>query len=244
MMEVSHNVPEGWGFCPAGFPAYSLFMLLSIAAGTGLFMINTRNRAASSGQIFPIALAALIGGVLGAKLPVVLWNLGHGPSWQALLAGRTIVGGLVGGTLGVLYIKKRLGIRNRYGNLLAAPVALGMAIGRIGCLLNGCCFGKPTTMPWGVDFGDGIARHPTQLYELAFCLSALGIILLRQKKAPPGSLLSGFFISYFLFRFFEEFLRPHPAWAGLTTFQWICIAGIIILLAKMGLMKNQGGRNE
>ncbi|MBN2161321.1 MAG: prolipoprotein diacylglyceryl transferase [Pontiellaceae bacterium] len=244
MMELTHQAPDGWGFCPDGFPAYPLFMLLAIAAGAGLFMIEIRKRDQPSGPLFPIALAALIGGVIGAKLPILLLNLRHGVSWETLLAGRTIVGGLVGGTLAVLFIKKRLGIQGRYGNRLAAPIALGMAIGRIGCLLSGCCFGKPTNLPWGIDFGDGIARHPTQLYEMLFCFGALTILLLRRKTAAPGSLLTGYFMAYFVFRFLEEFLRTHPIQAGLTTFQWICIAGMLTLLAKNKLMQSKEKTDE
>jgi phosphatidylglycerol:prolipoprotein diacylglycerol transferase len=173
--------------------------------------------------------------LIGAKLPIVLMNLRYGLDWQTLLAGRTIAGGLVGGTLGVLFIKKKLGIQGRYGNLLAAPIALGMAIGRIGCLLHGCCFGTPFRR--GIDFGDGIARHPTQAYEMLFCLIAFFLLQRARRTAPPGSLLTRFFLAYFVFRFVEEFIRPHPIQFGLTPFQWICIAGTIILLLKAKLMK-------
>ncbi len=239
MMESSHNVPEGWGLCPGRPFLYPLCVLLAFAAAFALYRYNTRGCERNSAALFPILLAAFFGGLLGAKLPVILMNLQYGLSWQTLLAGRTIVGGLLGGTLGVLFIKKKLGIRTRYGNLLAAPIALGMAVGRIGCLLHGCCFGHPTTLPWGIDFGDGIARHPTQLYELLFCLAALGLLQRARETAPPGRLLSRFFLAYFAFRFIEEFIRPHSTIAGLTPFQWICIAGTLILLAKAQLMKPQ-----
>lgn len=235
MMEVSHNVPEGWGLCPQSIPVYPLCMLLAFAAGFAVYFYNARGTERQSEHLFPIVLAAFFGGLIGAKLPVVLMNLRYGFDWQTLLAGRTIAGGLVGGTLGVLFIKKKLGIKGRYGNLLAAPIALGMAVGRLGCLLSGCCFGNPAH--WGIDFGDGIARHPTQLYELLFCLGAFFLLQRARRTAPPGSLLTRFFMGYFIFRFVEEFIRPHPIQFGLTTFQWICIAGILILSIKAKLMK-------
>ena len=237
MMEISHSVPEGWGLCPSWLPIYPLCMVLAFAAGFGIYRYNTRGCERNSEHLFPILLAAFFGGLIGAKLPVILMNLRHGISWETLLAGRTIVGGLVGGTLGVLFVKRRLGIRERYGNLLAPPIALGMAVGRIGCLLHGCCFGNPTTLPWGIDFGDGIARHPAQAYEMLFCLVAFGLLQRARNNAPPGSLLTRFFLAYFVFRFLEEFLRPHPIYFGLTPFQWICMAGSLILLAKAILMK-------
>ncbi len=237
MMEASHSVPEGWGICPQTIPIYPICMLLAFAAGFAVYRYNTRGTNPDSRHLLPIVLAAFFGGLIGAKLPVVLMNLRYGISWETLLAGRTIVGGLLGGTLGVLLIKKKLGIRGRYGNLLAAPIALGMAVGRIGCLFHGCCFGNPTTLPWGIDFGDGILRHPTQAYEMLFCLFAFGLLQRARNNAPPGSLLSRFFLAYFIFRFLEEFIRPHPIYFGLTPFQWICIAGTLILLAKANFMK-------
>ncbi|MDF7800881.1 prolipoprotein diacylglyceryl transferase [Pontiellaceae bacterium B1224] len=235
MLERTHSVPEGWGLCPQSIPIYPICMLLAFAAAFAVYRYNAKKSGQSSEHLLPIALAAFFGGLIGAKLPVILLNLRYGFSLEALLTGRTIVGGLVGGTLGVLFIKRKLGIRGRYGNLLAAPIALGMAIGRLGCLLNGCCYGKPFAC--GVDFGDGIARHPTQLYEGLFCLTAFFLIQRARNTAPPGTLLSRFFMAYFAFRFLEEFIRPHPVQFGLTTYQWICIAGILILFAKSQLMK-------
>jgi len=229
MIEASHNI----------IPAYAIAMTLAFAAGFAVYRVNTRGMEKQSDQLFPILLAAFLGGVIGAKLPVILLNLRFGLSWQAILEGRTIVGGLVGGTLAVLFVKKKLGIRTRYGNLLAPPIALGMAIGRIGCFFSGCCFGKPTDLPWGITFGDGIARHPTQLYELIFCLCAFVLLQRAHRTAPPGSLLTRFFLAYFIFRFAEEFIRPYTLIAGLTAFQWICIAGILILTAKTCWMKKQ-----
>lgn len=235
MMETTHSVPEGWGLCPQSIPVYPIFMLLAFASAFAVYRYNAKDRTLSAEHVLPIVLAAFFGGLIGAKLPVVLLNLRYGLSWEALLTGRTIVGGLVGGTLGVLIIKKKRGIRGRYGNLLAAPIALGMAIGRLGCLLSGCCFGKPA--PWGIDFGDSIARHPTQLYEALFCLTAFFLIQRARHTAPPGTLLSRFFLAYFAFRFLEEFVRPHPVQFGLTTYQWICLTGMLILIAKSKLMK-------
>ena len=234
MIETAHHVPPGWGLCPAGFPAYPVFMVLAFVAAGLVFAYNSRgeNKTADSGAAYPIALAAFFGGLIGAKLPVVILNLQQGWSWQALLAGRTIVGGLVGGTLGVLLVKRLLGIRGRHGNSFAAPIALGMAVGRVGCLLAGCCAGIPTTLPWGVDFGDGIPRHPTQVYEALFCLSAFFILQRARRTARPGHLLSAYFSAYFGFRFLVEFLRPHPMVAGLTVYQWICVAGLLLLAAK------------
>jgi len=129
----------------------------------------------------------------------------------------------------VWWIKRRLNIQSRFGNILAPGVALGLATGRVGCFLSGCCHGTPTALTWGVDFGDGIPRHPTQLYEMVFCLAAFAVIQRRLPTAQPGSLMSGFLTAYFVFRFFEEFIRAGEVRFGLTPFQWICLAGLFLM---------------
>lgn len=237
MIELTHSAPQGWGLVPQTIPIYTICLLLAFATAFAVYRYNARGMEKQSDQLFPIVLAAYFGGLLGAKLPAVLMNLRYGFDWNALLAGRTIAGGLVGGAIGVLLVKWKLGIRSRHGNQLAAPIALGMAVGRVGCLLSGCCFGKPTTLPWGIDFGDGIARHPTQIYELLFCIGAFILLQRGRQSAPPGRLLTYFFAGYFVFRFFVEFLRPHPVLFGPTIFQWICILGILTLFIKDKLLQ-------
>jgi len=234
---VTHATSDHWGVCPVlfqfrevSFPAYPFF--LSLAVMTALFFIwnNIKRSQPVDERLFFVVIAALAGGVAGAKLPVWIMNwqeiVRSFPDVRLLLSGRTIVGGLIGGTLAVEWMKKRLGVRSRTGNVLAAPLALGIAIGRLGCFFQGCCFGKPTTLPWGVDFGDGILRHPTQLYESLFCLILFFVLTAFQKRVrTPGILFAVFMLFYFLFRFFEEFLRNgHPLYHGLTSFQWVSLA--------------------
>ena len=118
-------------------------------------------------------------------------------------------------------MRHRLGITEKSGNLFAPAIALALTIGRLGCLLGGCCYGVPTGLPWGVDFGDGITRHPTQLYESVFAL-ALCVFLLavRRRFNEPGRLFGIFMLAYFSFRFLIEFLRAGDVTAiGLTAAQ-------------------------
>ena len=145
-----------------------------------------------------------------------------------------VIGGFLGGTVAVALAKRRAGITGRRGNQLAAPVALGLLIGRIGCFLHGCCYGTTTSLPWGVDFGDGLRRHPTQLYEAAFALVALLVLLsARRRVVRPGRLFSGLMIGYFAFRFGEEFLRagPRPL-LGLSAYQVAALAGFLYFAAR------------
>jgi len=236
------GLPDGWGLCPhlrvgsVQVTTYALAMALAMLAGLLLFRWNARRAGIAPRRPLPILLAALGGGLLGAKLPAWLallpeWLQGRF-SWPAFFSGRTIVGGLVGGFLAVWLVKRLLGINTRYGNLLAPSLALGMALGRVGCLLAGCCYGMPTTLPWGVNFGDGVPRHPTQVYEIIVLLAAFALLQRQVLRAAPGRLLSGFLAAYFAGRFLEEYIRPDGCLAGLTEFQWICLVGLALLGVK------------
>src|SRR5207247_4937631 len=159
-----------------------------------------RRRAKRSGEALPvepnlwIIVGAIIGAAAGSKLLALAENFHelwpHRADPRAWLAGKTIVGGLLGGWIGVEIVKNRLGITRSTGDLFVFPLIFGMAVGRIGCFLTGLedhTHGVATSLPWGVDFGDGVRRHPTQLYEIAALIFILGVILLRIVAATPAS---------------------------------------------------------
>jgi len=105
------------------------------------------------------------------------------------MGGKTIVGALIGGLLAVELIKRYIGFSTSTGDLYAIPLAVGIAIGRIGCFLTGLSdntYGIPTSLPWGIDFGDGISRHPTQLYEIIFLAALIPFLyrVLRDINSP------------------------------------------------------------
>jgi len=228
-------LPAHWGIRPVLFsvgrldiPSYGVFMALAVAAGLLVYYREASRQRTLSENTFYILMAGLVGGALGAKLPILALNWHeivseHG--WNLLVSGRSIVGGLVGGAVSVMLLKRTLRINERKGNLFAPAIALGMVIGRIGCFLRGCCFGAPTTLPWGTDFGDGVPRHPTQLYEALFMLGMFGFLTALKSKAPrPGALFRILMLGYFSFRFAIEFIRVEGgAFLGLTFFQWISL---------------------
>jgi phosphatidylglycerol---prolipoprotein diacylglyceryl transferase len=176
--------------------------------------------------------AAMIGGFVGSRIlsafenPLFLED--HSIRPQLLLGGKTIVGGLVGGLIAVESVKRLRGIRVATGDLLALPLVLGIAVGRIGCFLSGFedeSYGVATRLPWGVDFGDGIARHPTQLYEV-IVLAALGAVLMARARmpAPTGDRFKLFMVVYLGFRLLVEFIKPVVRLGGLSAIQWVCLA--------------------
>jgi phosphatidylglycerol:prolipoprotein diacylglycerol transferase len=184
-----------------------------------------------------IFVGAAAGALLGSRVLGLLEHpalLLHPPGgWLYYFTNKTIVGGFLGGLVGVELTKKYLGIRTSSGDLMVFPLLLGLAIGRVGCHLSGLTdgtFGTPTPLPWGIDFGDGISRHPTNLYEILF-LVALGSLLWlleRHRPLPNGRRFELFLAGYLLFRLLVEFLKPTAPLpgVGLTAIQWACVAGL------------------
>lgn len=177
--------------------------------------------------------AAAMGAVVGSK--VLYWfeepalTLAHWREPAYLMGGKTIVGALIGGLFAVELAKRLLGITRRTGDLFAVPLCVGIAIGRIGCFLTGLddhTAGIATALPWGVNFGDGTARHPTQLYEVLFVL-ALGGFLWWRMLGPfvAGDLFKMFMVAYFAFRLACDFIKPDVrVLFGLSSIQWACAA--------------------
>jgi phosphatidylglycerol:prolipoprotein diacylglycerol transferase len=184
-----------------------------------------------------IGVAAIFGAAIGAKLGYWIEDPRNAfadfPDWRRLLEGKTIVGALLGGLTGVELVKRAIGAQGSSGDAFALPLIAGIAIGRVGCFLAGLAdhtYGNPTTLPWGVDFGDGVPRHPTQLYEIGF-LVALGIFLQTRsaKFAQAGDRFRVFMIAYLGFRLLVDFIKPMPfAYFGtLSGIQLLCLGGLL-----------------
>jgi len=212
---------------------YPLIMLTALIVGLTLSRRTQARLPLTRTQQTAIALGAFCGGMLGAKLPFALADP-RGPLWtQAWLAdGKTILFGLVGGYLGVEVAKALADVRVKTGDSFAVPVATAIGIGRLGCFVGKCCFGVATSLPWGVDFGDGVRRHPTQLYEVAFHLTAAVILWqLDRWNVFPRQRFKLYLIAYCVYRFLTEFLRPEVRlWGGLTGYQWAAAALVPVLM--------------
>jgi phosphatidylglycerol:prolipoprotein diacylglycerol transferase len=139
--------------------------------------------------------------------------------------GHSVAGAIVGGIIGAEGYKLARGIKGSTGLVFVAPLAAGIAIGRWGCFLAGLpdyTYGTPTALPWGVDFGDGISRHPVQLYESLAMVGFFAWFLLAlergRRSESPSLLLRGSFYAlvgfYAAQRFVWEFLKPYPKVLG------------------------------
>jgi phosphatidylglycerol:prolipoprotein diacylglycerol transferase len=189
-------------------------------------------------QRWVVGVAAFVGGIFGAKLPFVL-GATAGP-WSAaawLADGKTIITGLAGAYIAVELVKLAIGIRVKTGDTFALPLALAMAVGRWGCFFNGCCYGTPTDLPWGIDFGEGIRRHPTQIYESVFHLTmVLALLLLMRRGIWRSHLLQVYLVAYCGYRVATELIRPESIWwAGMTFYQLAAIGLAAVLSLQWAL---------
>ena len=139
---------------------------------------------------------------------------------------------MLGGLIGVELTKKQIGVTVSSGDLMVYPLILAMIIGRTGCFLAGLddgTYGIASNLPWAVNFGDGIRRHPTNLYEILFWL-ILWLTLMtieKQYTFSNGARFKILMASYLLFRLFVEFIKPAYFFSfGLSVIQLVCIAGI------------------
>jgi phosphatidylglycerol:prolipoprotein diacylglycerol transferase len=234
---MHYPVELAWG--SFRLPVHLLCEVLAYSLGYRLYSAlraRTADHISDQGRQL-IFIGAAAGALLGSRLLGLLEHpelLLHPPGgWLYYTTNKTIVGGFLGGLLGVELTKKRLGITASSGDLMVYPLLLGLAIGRLGCHFSGLedgTFGTATRLPWGIDFGDGIVRHPTNLYEISFLALLGGLLCLRERRRPlpNGRRFELFLASYLLFRLSIEFLKPTVALPGLglTAIQWACVAGL------------------
>jgi phosphatidylglycerol---prolipoprotein diacylglyceryl transferase len=153
--------------------------------------------------------------------------------------GFSMAGGIAGAIAAIEIFKRLSGIAGSTGIAFAAPFAATVAVGRLGCFFAGLAdytYGTPTGLPWGVDFGDGVARHPVQLYE-ALAMAAMWVLLLvKLARRDRFWLANGFYLVagwYGLQRFVWEFFKPYATVAGpFNLFHLVCL-GLVVYAAVM-----------
>lgn len=161
----------------------------------------------------------------------------------SMSTAKTVVGGLLGGLLVVEIVKRFMGYTKSSGDLITYPIIAGLIIGRVGCFLSGltdATHGSETSLPWGINLGDGIFRHPVQIYEIIFLiLLSISIRLYEQffGRFSDGNKFISFLLSYLIFRFYIEFIKPVSGiLIGLSAIQIGCALGItyytLLLLKK------------
>jgi phosphatidylglycerol---prolipoprotein diacylglyceryl transferase len=221
------------------FPVNTYGVLLALAFMAALFVssrLGGRDELPRE-RVFDLGLWMLLGGLIGSKLLLMLAEPEYGQDWHNLLSidflrsGGVWYGGFLGGLLtGVLLIRRYKLSFWKVTDAFAPGVALGQAIGREGCFAAGCCWGRPTDVPWGVEFGElahritgvpvGVHLHPTQLYESFGALLIFFFLLwLHRRKQFSGQVILFYAALYAVMRFTIEIFRDDPRGdiLGLTT---------------------------
>jgi phosphatidylglycerol:prolipoprotein diacylglycerol transferase len=257
MITISIN-PVALTLGPVEIRWYGILIALAVLTIV-LWVVREVRKGAnlSYDTVFTAALVGIPSAIIISKLlhVVDLWGYYiQNPGQIISGAGLTAWGAILGAALGVWIYSRFTKLQFGYFADVTAPgIILAQAIGRVGCTLNGCCYGLPTSLPWGIVYTHpdslaplGIAIHPAQLYELTYNLIVFGILLtLRGRLKPDGSLFLIYLSLYSLWRLGLDFLREGtPFLFGLHQAQVIAIIilaiAIPILVMKTRWVKAEG----
>lgn len=232
-------------------PSYGFMILIGFLVCLYLLQRRGRRMGLDPTVLFDVAVWTLLGGLAGARVFYVLhhWADYAGRLWHVFFlweGGLAFFGALIGGVLGLLagLWWKRLPFR-RTLDVTASLVPLGHAFGRIGCFLNGCCYGKPTDAWVGVKFpGLPEAVHPTQLYAVGYNLIIFALLsYLLPRRRRPGEVAWLYPVFYGTARYFNEFFRGDTqaisALGGLTVFQALCLAAVAFGVVMLALSRRK-----
>lgn len=230
---------------PLHSTAYGWLMLAGIFVSIALWSRVAKR----DSRLVLIYIAALAGAFLGAKLVYLGaegWLHWHDENrWLVLATGKSTTGALLGGYATVEIAKRLTGYTSATGDWFAVIAPISIILGRIGCVLHGCCLGRRCDASWfSVNDAGGVARWPAAQVELLFNAIALtAVLLLRSRKLLPGQHFHLYLIAYGLFRFAHEFLRATPLILG--PFSGYQIAALAVAgLGLIGFLKRrraQGG---
>lgn len=264
--------PEFFHIGPLAIRAFGVMLSLSFLIGLWLLEREARVLKIDPVRAFNFGFILIVCGLLGGRLAFALYHLNEfaGRPWDIInpfqtpghfgIAGLNLQGGLIGGLIaGLVYARARRLPLLLYCDAAAPPVAFGMALSRIGCFLNGCCFGTPTTGICGMHFPPGSpayavfgseAIHPTQLYSSAYALVLfLALLWVNRHRSRAGVTAALFLMIEAIFRLLIEPLRYYEAemWTAPAGFplnynQLVAVALFALGLVFLALSRRRGGK--
>ncbi len=236
--------PELFHIGPLTVHAYGFFLALAFIVGMLVSFWYLRRRFVDAYVVFELVLAAAVGGIIGARVFYVLghWSEFSSSWWEAFkfwnVQGLVFYGGFIFGIAAAAAVVRFRGLS--IGEVLdsgglAVPAAL--AVARVGCYLNGCCFGKSSGLPWAVTFPLQTQKtmgmpanpvHPTQIYEIIMDLAIFVILLaVHRRFRYRGETMLAFIMLYAVARFVNEFFRFHSRPSGSLFFQVLSAAAFV-----------------
>jgi phosphatidylglycerol:prolipoprotein diacylglycerol transferase len=220
------EIPAIFGIGPLTVYTYGVMLAAAYLLGLQLAIVRAKRAGLDAQKMLDLGVALVIAALVGAKLLLLLTNFSYfraNPAEIIVLArsGGVFYGGLIGATLVAFWYIRRNDLPLwTTCDMFAPGIALGHVIGRLGCLMAGCCYGLPTSVPWAITFTDPFAAanvgtplnqalHPTQLYEAGAELLILVFLLATERKGRPypGRTFWGYMLLYAVSRFIIEFYR-------------------------------------
>jgi len=211
---------------PVTVYTYGVLLALAYLLGLKLAMVRAKSRGLDDARVLDLGISIIISALIGARLLLLVTDFQtfrNDPRelFTLVRSGGVFYGGLILAVVVALWYIRRLKLPLwTTCDVFAPGIALGHVVGRFGCLFAGCCYGKPTTKPWGITFTDpfaaanvgtplGVPLHPTQLYEAGAELIILGILLMTERKGRPfaGRTFWLYMLLYAISRFIIEFFR-------------------------------------
>ena len=232
---------------------YGVLLAAAFLVGVKVAAVRAGSRGIDPGRVLDLGIWIIVSAVVGAKLLLLITDFEYfrqnpGDIFSLARAGGVFYGGLIAAVaVAIWYVRRHRLPLLPMCDAAAPGIALGHAVGRLGCFFAGCCYGRPASVPWAVTFSDpfaasyvgtpiGVALHPTQLYEAATELAIMAALLLSEKRWRPfpGRTFWLYGALYGVSRFVIEFYRgdERGTLLGLPTSQSISI-GLVLLSAVM-----------
>jgi len=248
----------------AGWPVYAYGVLLAAAylAGLQLAVVRARHAGLDAARVMDLGIYLIIAALIGAKLMLIATDFRYFTSHPRELlslvrAGGVFYGGLIGAFLVGLWLVGRYKLPVwKTADMYAPGIALGHVVGRLGCLMAGCCYGRQTDVPWAITFTSSVAQdnagtplntplHPTQLYDAGAELLILILLLVFERRGRPfpGRTFWLYILFYAISRYIVEIYRGDPRGSvmGLSTSQFVSVVTLpIAIVMLMRLRKSSG----
>ncbi|MYD85121.1 MAG: prolipoprotein diacylglyceryl transferase [Acidobacteria bacterium] len=248
---------------PISIYSYGLLLVSAYLIGLQVAVVRGRARGLDGQRIMDLGIAIIVSALVGAKLLLFVVEFDHftrNPAelWTLVRSGGVFYGGMLLAVAVAFWYMQRSGLPLwATCDAFAPGIAAGQAVGRLGCLLAGCCYGHPTDLPWGVTFTDtlsaaiggaplDVSLHPTQLYESVAALVILGVLLAFERRGRPfpGRTFWAYLLLYPAVRFVIEFYRGDPRGTvldTLSTSQFVSVLLVPLSIVMLVLLARAGG---
>lgn len=247
--------PKLFELGPLTVYSYGVLLAAAYLGGLQFALVRAKQRGLDAARIMDLGIYIIVSALVGAKLLLVIVDFNHfvenpGDILSLVRSGGVFYGGLLlAVAVGLWYVRKHKLPTWQVGDVVAPGIAFGHVVGRLGCFLAGCCYGRPTDLPWGVMFTNplaaenvgtplGIHLHPTQLYEAGAELVILILLLAFEGKGRPfpGRTFWGYMLVYGISRFIIEMFRGDPrgmVFASVSTSQFISLLIVPVSLVML-----------